>query len=400
MHRVLPSDTICYVFSVLIPILLLASGCEPERPPSLADTGENAYYAPDQPGPFTAGVLMMEIMDPRGKEMTVEVWYPAIVGEGATPDDYGEIALSLNGYRDAIPAQAAGPFPLVAFSHGFAGIRYQSAFLTEHLATHGMVVVAPDHRYNTFLDLNEDHVVDVLLERPDDIRYAVDAVLARSESDDFFLGDMVDITDGYAVVGHSFGSYTSMVIAGGVLDPGYAETHCQEQGSPICRYLDQFAPELLEGHGTSDERAVVSVPISPGLWYLFGEGGAGLSSVRSPLVLGGDKDQVLSYDREGLPSYQAMPLPRTLATYIDGGHYAPFSNSCDFAAPLFDDCTGVEGGWIDIAPAQAATLILVTAYLKDQLIGDRRYTSSWMVDALPGHPEVILEHAMPPDPAP
>ena len=155
---------------------------------------------------------------------------------------------------------------------------------------------------------------DVLLERPDDIRYAVDAVLARSDGDDLFLGDMVDITDGYAVVGHSFGSYTSMVIAGGVLDPSYAETHCQEQGGPICHYLDQFAPELLEGHGTSDERAVVSVPISPGLWYLFGEGGAGLSSVRSPLVLGGDKDQILSYDSEGLPSYQAMPLPRTLGT--------------------------------------------------------------------------------------
>lgn len=47
---------------------------------------------------------------------------------------------------------APGPFPLVVYSHGNGGLRYVSAFLTEHLASHGFIVVAPDHVGNTAID--------------------------------------------------------------------------------------------------------------------------------------------------------------------------------------------------------------------------------------------------------
>ena len=40
---------------------------------------------------------------------------------------------------------ADGAFPVVLFSHGFTGIRVQSSFLMSHLASWGMVVVAPEH---------------------------------------------------------------------------------------------------------------------------------------------------------------------------------------------------------------------------------------------------------------
>jgi dienelactone hydrolase len=40
---------------------------------------------------------------------------------------------------------ARGRFPLVVFSHGFAGYRDQSSFLTAWLASWGFVVAAPDH---------------------------------------------------------------------------------------------------------------------------------------------------------------------------------------------------------------------------------------------------------------
>src|SRR5665213_2562374 len=45
-----------------------------------------------------------------------------------------------------VPVSARGPFPVVLFSHGFGGYPEQSSFLTDHLATWGLVVVAPDHR--------------------------------------------------------------------------------------------------------------------------------------------------------------------------------------------------------------------------------------------------------------
>jgi len=45
-----------------------------------------------------------------------------------------------------VPISARGPFPVVLFSHGYGGYPEQSSFLTDHLATWGFVVVAPDHR--------------------------------------------------------------------------------------------------------------------------------------------------------------------------------------------------------------------------------------------------------------
>jgi dienelactone hydrolase len=45
-----------------------------------------------------------------------------------------------------VPVSSHGPFPVVLFSHGYGGYPEQSSFLTDHLATWGFVVVAPDHR--------------------------------------------------------------------------------------------------------------------------------------------------------------------------------------------------------------------------------------------------------------
>ena len=42
-------------------------------------------------------------------------------------------------------AVAPGRYPLVVFSHGYAGFRDQSTFLTSFLASWGFVVAAPDH---------------------------------------------------------------------------------------------------------------------------------------------------------------------------------------------------------------------------------------------------------------
>jgi dienelactone hydrolase len=57
---------------------------------------------------------------------------PASFADGVTEDAY-----------EGLPV-ASGAFPVVLFSHGYGGYPEQSTFLTAHLATWGMVVVAPD----------------------------------------------------------------------------------------------------------------------------------------------------------------------------------------------------------------------------------------------------------------
>ena len=48
-------------------------------------------------------------------------------------------------FVDAPAATTPGSYPLVIFSHGFAGYPAQSVTLTTHLASWGFVVAAPDH---------------------------------------------------------------------------------------------------------------------------------------------------------------------------------------------------------------------------------------------------------------
>ncbi len=53
------------------------------------------------------------------------------------------------------------PFFVLLFNHGWAGRRTQDTFLTEDLASHGYVVAAIDHTYNSVrVALPGDRIVD------------------------------------------------------------------------------------------------------------------------------------------------------------------------------------------------------------------------------------------------
>ena len=92
----------------------------------------------------------------------VEVWYPATptAVAGGAEATYDVAAWLPPALRKLIPAGfavtypsggvrgvavAPGRYPLVVFSHGYAGFRDQSTFLTGDLASWGFVVAAPDH---------------------------------------------------------------------------------------------------------------------------------------------------------------------------------------------------------------------------------------------------------------
>jgi predicted dienelactone hydrolase len=114
-------------------------------------------------------------------------------------------------HQDAIPAEA-GPFPLVAFSHGNSGLRRQSTFLTTHLASWGIAVCAPDHSGNTFFEMiqiqDEEERKRVHFQarrnRPADLAAVIERVLAGSPA-----WPAVDAKR-LGVMGHSYGGWTSM----------------------------------------------------------------------------------------------------------------------------------------------------------------------------------------------
>ncbi|MEC8194289.1 MAG: hypothetical protein VX127_16250 [Myxococcota bacterium] len=343
------------------------------------------WSAPDQWGPLEVGALTMRWVDARGKEMVAEVWFPAAPDAGDVPQPYPPLGLAAEAFRAVGPDSRYGPYPLVAFSHGYGGVRFQSLYLTEYLASHGHVVVSPQHRYNTFLDLNDDRLLDVIIERPGDVMEAVDEVLRRAEVTDDRLYGMVD-GEQYAVMGHSFGGLTSMMVGGGRIDPDGLHARCDAGLGRLCDTMRQIDEERLAGHRMSDPRAIATVPMAPGLWYAFGNDGMtapGLQGVRAPLVVGGDADPVLDYNAEILPSYNHMASPKTLVNFHGAGHYA-FSNMCDLAPFFTDECTGDDAQWAEVDRVQRLSRTVTLAHIRT-VMGDSPedgdYTASvWLAD--------------------
>ena len=140
---------------------------------------------PDAPGRYAVGLSTVRMVDPAraDRTLTVDIWYPA-----DRRSDAPTASLDLVFTRLALPgvlagAEAAkGSFPLVVFSHGNGGVRFQSWFLMQALASHGFVVAAPDHAGNTALDAiagTSDPVGVAAANRPRDVSFVIDQMVAR-----------------------------------------------------------------------------------------------------------------------------------------------------------------------------------------------------------------------------
>lgn len=360
-------------------LLLAAPGCgleSKEALPVLPPSAE-AWSAPDVTGPYRVGARTHEYVDARGVEMTLEVWYPALPEDGAVPEDYGQLSIVRDAYRDAPVDLRLEPFPLVAFSHGFGGIRYQSTFLTEHLASHGFVVVAPDHPNNTLFDLDSDMTDRVALARPGDVSSAVDEVARWVDEEPEWRG-VVDASR-FGMVGHSFGGWTTLAVSGGVVDLQATAAHCEATPTASCDFLDLSA--LTEvGETSPDARVVASAALAPGGAYTFAEGS--LLSVENALVMGGQRDGDMPYDSEIRPAFERLGSGATLVTLARSGHWA-FTDLCELL-DVFDDCQGEASDYMDASVVQATTNTLVTAHLRASMQGsvdDAPYlTDSYWVD--------------------
>ena len=115
----------------------------------------------------------------RDRTLKVELWYPAEVAAGATPETYsGSLTAEPPAppthftrpgiaVRDAKPA--TGRFPLVIVSHGYNNDAVALSWLTENLASKGYVVAAIRHADPPITDRSK--FPELLLRRPLDIAF-------------------------------------------------------------------------------------------------------------------------------------------------------------------------------------------------------------------------------------
>ena len=252
-------------------------------------------------GPYPVGVTSLELA--AGNK--VEVWYPAIEGTTGTDSydmrDFIPEAISALLTAD-VPAvyeypagrdagAATGTFPVVLFSHGASGIRFQSTFLTAHLASWGIIVASPDHwSRDLFHTLSapvgdRNSSVTELLE-------TLDLVTAENVRPGSRLEGMVD-AERVVAMGHSAGGGT---ILGAALD------------DRIDGYISLASGALGM---TSDSSTDPALPDKPSFF------------------IAGALDAIISAEESTRPSFEAVPGPSRL-WIIDGVGHNGFDDFCTF----------------------------------------------------------------------
>ena len=270
--------------------------------------------APDplQAGPYPVGVTSVTFVDPaRGRSLRTEIWYPADESVRGLPPapitDFVDASLAPLLADSTVPLVAVrdvaiapdGPFPLVAFSHGNGGIRFQNTFQCERLASHGYIVVAPDHTGNTLLDLGEDP--NSAENRPLDVSFLFDEMSRQTDEPGGPYEGWVDVGLPFGVTGHSFGSFTSMAVAS--TDPRVGAALPMAAPGPISAAYT--APTFLM---LATEDKTIGLELN--------------AAIRS--------------------AWDALPGPRWLAEIIDAGHYS-FSIACLTGTGLGDGDACGEG---------------------------------------------------------
>jgi predicted dienelactone hydrolase len=308
---------------------LVVAGCgvpAPVDPLPFPAAGPTAAPNPAAPGPFQVGVRTVTYEDRRRPKpdgtprlLVTEIWYPATQDTKGQPTVSYDIKerftdeqramlvaagdvplLETSAVRDAPPAQSHGPFPLVVFSHGQGAIRWQSTFYTVLLASHGYVVVSPDHEGGTLDFAVRNQLQDVgigIATRPADVQFLITAYQRLPESDPLF--GLVD-PEKVGVTGHSFGALTSLRVA------------------------------------AIDKRVKVIVPQAPPSTDLFFVD-LGMPDLGIPvMVQGARQDRTLKWDEHVAPTWNAMRKPRWLLDITEGGHFT-FSDICAFDLAAVSD---------------------------------------------------------------
>jgi len=307
--------------------------------PGLQGIAHAAEAAPDPetPGPYATGVTTTLLVDPSRTDpatngprtLVTEIWYPAtddsrtlpknrlldFFFKGTDPTIGAVLKLAFNTDLEALDKTFQnfsvrdarvrdGVFPLLLFSHGNGGLRTQNAFWCEHLASHGYIVVSPDHTGNCgitsiggeLVPFNPQGREQSATDRPKDLSFLIDVMERMNKGGDSRFFGKLDL-DHIGVAGHSFG--------------GYAATAVADQDPRV----DAIAPMAA----VARERTRYDCP--------------------AMMLLAAEDDTIgLDGNARIRTYYEESKGPRYLVEFVNGGHYS-FTEMYQFN-PTFGDGVG------------------------------------------------------------
>jgi len=260
------------------------------------------------------------------RTLTVEVWYPGIVpADAAEMTEYTDnnivegFQFRSRAFRDALPDDSGGPYPLIIMSHGLGGTRLQMTYLGDNLASKGYIVVAIDHADGA---VGLESIQTGTLYRPLDIQFVLNEMAAQGAADsDSFLAGIVD-AENTGLIGYSYGGYGTLVAAGAGISEGIVS-------NPL---LSPGGATAVNAAGTAqrDPRIKAVYAFAPfgndlsalGLAGVSFWDADGLAAIDIPLFVEvGSEDDVALYETGAAAIYEgATNSERYLLTMLEARH--------------------------------------------------------------------------------
>ena len=217
-----------------------------------------------------------------------------------------------------------GKTPVVVASHGLATNSDYFEKRGKHLASYGYVVAVPQHPGSNFTQLQEMlqgysqevFKLNEFIDRPLDISYVLDELERRNDTEFEGRLDLQSV----GVMGHSFGGYTALAIAGGTINFEQLEKDCDKIiWDPNLSLLLQCRALKLprQNYNFRDRRVKVILIANPVNSSIFGA--KGLSKIEIPVVIGaGSQDPATPAVLEQVRSFTWLTTADKYLILVEG----------------------------------------------------------------------------------
>jgi predicted dienelactone hydrolase len=220
-------------------------------------------------------------------------------------------------------------YPAIVISHGLGSDQVSFAYLAEHLASHGYVVVVPSHpgsdarQMAALLSGTAQEVASPseFVDRPLDIKFILDRL---SQDKRFSYVDWQQV----GMVGQSFGGYTALALAGAPLNFPLLAQSCgtseQLNTFDLSLLLQCRANALPRQHyNLQDPRIKAILAINPVTSQVFGQ--AGMAKIQVPtMIIAGKADTVAPAAAEQIRPFTWLTTPDRYLVLVDRSTHFSF----------------------------------------------------------------------------
>jgi len=267
-----------------------------------------------------------------------------------------------------------GKIPVVVISHGLASRPEDFEKYGQQLATYGFLVVLPQHpgsdnlQFQAMLEGRSGEVFlrNEFIDRPKDVTYLLDHLSQRNLSD--FEGRL-DL-DNVGIMGHSFGGYTALALAGAQLDFDRLAKDCDLRlALPNPSLLLQCrALELpRQAYDFRDPRVKAVLALNPVDSSLFGP--KGLNNIQTPVFLfAGEQDLAAPAILEQVRSFLWINNPNKYLAVAKGDIHVDTSQLDAGTVALMQSLPGLQ--FADRSLIDSYTYSMMVAFFQYYLKGD------------------------------